>query len=360
MAKPCPYAKRWWSTDLSELRKEYTRARNVARRQRRYGSPNRELEQEANTTKLAYFKLIRHQKRQHWESFLDNADNIWQAARYLDSGKGATFSPIPAMVNNEGALVQDDNKISEALLTSFFPSPPPYPSPASGKTACQLPMAPVTDNEIQKAIMGASPLKAPGYDQLPAMAWQQLWPVIGQHISQLFRSCLSVGRIPERWKIAKIVPLRKADKEDYTVPGAYRPISLLCTLSKAFEALIATRIAYLADLHGLLPHNHFGALKGKSTVDALLTVQEKIYEAWRSQKVLSLVTFDMKGAFSGVTIDVLINKLRKAHIPEALVKVIHDFCTLRKASVVVNGSTTRLFNLQHAGLPQGSCCAIMV
>ena len=62
----------------------------------------------------------------------------------------------------------------------------------------------------------------------------------------------------------------------------------------------------------------------------------------------------MKGAFSGVVIEVLIRRLREARLPEILVKVIQDFCSNRKATVVVNGSTTNLINLQHAGLPQGS------
>ncbi len=58
------------------------------------------------------------------------------------------------------------------------------------------------------------------------------------------------------------------------------------------ESVIATRIGYLADKHSLLPGNHFGGLKEKSTVNALLTLQEKIYQTWRDKKVLSLVIFN--------------------------------------------------------------------
>jgi hypothetical protein len=41
---------------------------------------------------------------------------------------------------------------------------------------------------------------------------------------------------------------------------------------------------------GLLPINHFGARKKRSAEQALLLVQEHIYNAWRLKKVLSLVT----------------------------------------------------------------------
>ncbi len=98
--------------------------------------------------------------------------------------------------------------------------------------------------------------------------------------------------MPDQWKTARIIPLRKPQKEDYSIPGAYRPISLLSTLGKMLEAVMAQRLAYLSDIHSLLPYNHFGGLKQKSTIDALLVIQEKVYQAWRDKKVMSLITFD--------------------------------------------------------------------
>ena len=97
-------------------------------------------------------------------------------------------------------------------------------------------------------------------------------------MSNLFRECIKVERTPRDWKITRIISLRKPDKPDYTVANAYCPISLLYIISKAFEAVIAIRIAYLAETHGLLPINHFEALKERSIIDALQILQEKIYQ----------------------------------------------------------------------------------
>jgi hypothetical protein len=72
-----------------------------------------------------------------------------------------------------------------------------------------------------------------------------------------------------QWKVAKIVPLKKGNKDDYTLPKNYRPISLLVTLGKIMEAVMATRLAYLIEVHKLLPNNHFRARKQKSTVLAI-------------------------------------------------------------------------------------------
>lgn len=170
----------------------------------------------------------------------------------------------------------------------------------------------------------------------------------------LFKESLCQGRLPRAWKTAKIIPLRKPNKGDYTLPSAYRPISLLPTLSKAIESLVADRIAHLADEYSLLPENHFGGLKGKNTVDALVVLQEKIYQAWRDQKVLSLVTFDIQSAFNGVAKDVPCSRLRERRIPEVLVNWVLDFCSNRKASILVNNESSHEIALEDAGLLQGS------
>lgn len=62
----------------------------------------------------------------------------------------------------------------------------------------------------------------------------------------------------------------------------------------------------------------------------------------------------MKGAFSGVAIPVLLERLRERQIPEILIKWIESFCSDRKATVMVNGDSTPILPLPFAGLPQGS------
>ncbi len=140
--------------------------------------------------------------------------------------------------------------------------------------------------------------------------------------------------------MAKIILLKKPGKLDYSDPNVFRPISLFSTLSKAIEAVMAERISYLVEKHGLLLLSHYGALKQKCTIDALLTVQEKIYQALRDKKVLSLVTFDLKRAFKGVAIDVLLSCLQAYRIPEKYVQWIQDFCTEKSVTITVNDHTS--------------------
>ena len=54
-----------------------------------------------------------------------------------------------------------------------------------------------------------------------------------------------------------------------------------------------------------LSPTQFGARPRRSTEQALTILVEKIYDAWRGAKVLSLVTFDVQGAYNGVNKDVV-------------------------------------------------------
>ena len=172
-------------------------------------------------------------------------------------------------------------------------------------------MALITPKKKSKAIFSAVPLKGAGPDTIPALVWQKIGPTAKHVIVRLFTTFVKLGVMPDKWKTAKIIMLRKPQKDDYTLPSVYRPILLLATLGKMLESLIAQKIVFWAEEYLLLPYNYFGGLKQKTTIDALLVLQEKIYQAWKDKKVLSLITFDVKEAFNGVAVKVLIDCLQK-------------------------------------------------
>jgi hypothetical protein len=131
------------------------------------------------------------------------------------------------------------------------------------------------------------------------LVWQKVWEEAKDSIMALYRASLRLRHLPDSWRTARIVPLRKPGKPDYTVPKAFRPISLLATISKGLD-------------------NHFGARKKRSCEQAINVLVERVYEAWRNRKVVSLVTFDVQGAFNGVNPRVLETRLEQRGIPETL------------------------------------------
>ena len=208
--------------------------------------------------------------------------------------------------------------------------------------------------EVERKVFATSAWKAPGDDGLPAAVWKQIWPVVKHRVLHLFQTSLAAGILPTQWRHARIIPLKKPEKGNYTTAKAWRPISLLATLGKILESVVAERVSYAAETFGLLPANHFGARKQRSAEQALLVLQECIYKAWRSRKVLSLISFDIKGAYNGVCKERLLQRLQARGIPPSIVRWIDAFCSERTATIQVNGYNSPTQPLPQAGLPQGS------
>ncbi len=80
-------------------------------------------------------------------------------------------------------------------------------------------------------------------------------PYRGLWIEWMYQTSMDLGYALHSWRTAKIVAIKKAGRADYTVPKAYRPISLLPTISKGLEAIVAARLFYLAERYSLLPTN---------------------------------------------------------------------------------------------------------
>jgi hypothetical protein len=205
--------------------------------------------------------------------------------------------------------------------------------------------------EATKAIFASNPKKAAGVDGLSFKVWQELWPVIQTKVLALYQASYQLAHTPQSWRVARIITLQKPGKKDYTIPKAFRPISLLPTISKGLEAVIAARLSYLAEEYGLLPKNHFGARPKRSAEQALNVLVERIYEAWRGKRTLSLVSFDVQGAFNGVHSSVLSRRLLHRRVPGQIAAWVEDFCQHRQGSVVVGRYESAVQDIHFAGIP---------
>ncbi|OBS16816.1 hypothetical protein FPOA_12588 [Fusarium poae] len=193
---------------------------------------------------------------------------------------------------------------------------------------------------------------APEEDELPAVVWKQVWPLVKHDVLAIFQASLDEGVIPDQWRHTRIIPLKKPGKDDYTVAKAWRPISLLATLRKVLESVVAERISHAVETYGLLPTNHFGARKQRPAEQALILLQEHIFSTWRSRHVVSLVSFDVKGAYNGVCKERLLQRMKARGIPEGLLRWVDAFCSERTVTIMINGQSSESRPLPQAGLPQ--------
>ena len=80
--------------------------------------------------------------------------------------------------------------------------------------------------------------------------------VISPYLEILFHKCIKEGVFPDSYKIAEVIPLFKGgDKEDRS---CYRPISLLPTISKILERVLAKRVIKFLTKFDILSDDQFG------------------------------------------------------------------------------------------------------
>lgn len=113
-----------------------------------------------------------------------------------------------------------------------------------------------------------------GPDEIPGSLLRNTTSEIAPSLCKLFNLSLSLGAVPADWKRASVSPVFKKDDPTLPLAANYRPISLLCIVSKVLEHFIFNHcFPYLTPLFYHLQH---GFLRGYSTVTQLLKVYHEI------------------------------------------------------------------------------------
>lgn len=156
----------------------------------------------------------------------------------------------------------------------------------------------------------------------------------------------------DEWKIAKIKMLKKKD-DDVHDPNNYRPISLTNTIIKLLEKLVQRRLLDFLEKKKLLAKNQSGFRTNRSTIDNLIYLIQKAYEAFDDKKLMCAIIFDIMKAFDKVWHSGLIYKLSKARIPQRIGFWIVEFLKNRQFVVEVDKTLSNLFKIE-SGVPQGA------
>jgi hypothetical protein len=172
-AKLGPHTKRWWTKELTELRKVMLKLRRKACKER-HKDDNTAWEQFKDARRVFSNELDKI-KKNHWCDWLEKADDpdLWTAHKYISAPPGdcgKTRIPDLSHVDKGERLTASINKEkSKALAKTFFPKKlkdgKQHPNAAKPTPICKA--DPISRDQIKRALARLKPYKAPGPDGIP-------------------------------------------------------------------------------------------------------------------------------------------------------------------------------------------------
>ena len=212
----------------------------------------------------------------------------------------------------------------------------------------------ISRQQLKQAVRRLKAGKAPGHDNVGNIFLKKGGNKLFRALRILFNMVLSSGYLPKSWKLAVVVPLPRADK-DTSTPDGYRPVSLLPTMGKLLESIVASRLADGLTKSGTIPSFQSGFRAGHCTTDQTFRLAQTASMARMRREAMIVAFLDFKGAFNKVWHAGLVFKMLNCQeINEETCRFVANFLEDRRFKVRV-GSTLSKERSIKAGVPQGSC-----
>ena len=173
-------------------------------------------------------------------------------------------------------------------------------------------------------------------------------------ISYVINLSLETRTFPQRWKLARILPLLKSTESDSLSPAGYRPVSQLPVVSKLAERTVQLQLLEFMESSGQISRDHHAYRRHTSTTTALLKMCEIIAQGTDDNSIVATMNVDQTAAFDSVEHNILLQKFKFYNIGVETIDWIRSYLHCRSSFVAVGSARSRIYNNTH-GVPQGSC-----
>jgi hypothetical protein len=295
---------------------------------------------------------VRTAKRQWADDYITTA-NVWEVAAWRH---GRRQTRIPALINANGDLTFDHDSMSDIFANRFFARDPgdiPLTFPDDPPARPARPFTPITAEEAHALLSRTSNTSSPGNSGIGWALLKRGWGPAAETLTAVYNACLTLGHHPAIWKNAVVVVIPKPDRPDYTQAKAHRPISLLETMSKLLEKVVAQRMQHDIVAEELIPTTQFGGRRHSSCLDAGLTLLHDVQAAHSAGLKCGIVLFDVKGFFDHVNHARLVQVVQQMGFAPEMCGWMSAFLADRKVSLRFNNLLASERD-QPVGVPQGS------
>ena len=169
-----------------------------------------------------------------------NVKKWWNLSKSI---LGCKLHPsIPPLIENDNIISNNSEKAE--VFNQYFASQCRTPADDNSpqlpdfayRTDARLDPFLLNENDVLKVTASLKTSSATGPDGLSNFLLKQTSPSISESLTRLFNTSLSASKFPAQWKKSNTCPVCK--KANTQLKSNYRPISLLCNVSKVFERLV--------------------------------------------------------------------------------------------------------------------------
>ena len=208
-----------------------------------------------------------------------------------------------------------------------------------------------TEEQVFELMKGVDISKACGHDGIGNKIIKLCSEGFHVYFTHFINLSFSLGQYPSKWKLANVIPLFKNDNR--RLKENYRPVSLLPSFSKICERVVFFHLYNFLMEIGFLYKFQSGFRPGDSTINQLIFLVHKIYEALEGGKEVRVVFLDISKAFDKVWHAGLLRKLEALGIQSPLLQWFESYLCNRKQRVVIEGQCSDWRSI-NSGVPQGS------
>lgn len=243
-------------------------------------------------------------------------------------------------VNGISTPIIDSTFDAEALLTYAKLTP-----------SEKFTWTPIILKDIQHSINKLSNSKTEDYYGLSNFIVKSIAKEIQMPLLSLSNRVLDEGTFPECLKLTVTLPVYK--KGDKNLRSNYRPISIVPIISKIIENCMHKQIYKYFECHKLLNEQQFGFRSELSTVKAVESLVNNVYEGFENRLCTSGTLIDLSKAFDSVSHDIIIKKLEHYGIENEPLKLFKSYLSNRVQLVHANNQRSTILPIKR-GIPQGS------
>lgn len=191
-----------------------------------------------------------------------------------------------------------------------------------------------------------------GEDGISIKFIKLIMPFVLSSLTHIINHCFTCSYFPDVWKLSTITPIAK--KVNASEPGDFRPVSLLSSVSKVFESLMAKQISGHIKEFGLMSPFQSGYRPGHSCSTAVVKILDDIRVPYDMGHLTLLCLLDFSKAFDTVDHLMLCRKLEaRFGFSKMAVNLLRSYLVGRTQRVRV-GKNYSTFKQLCSGVPQGS------